>query len=72
MKTLAAILVLLFLSGCVTQTTQDRDPRLTEDCPLVPLPEGDITIIDVELTLLDQWTQVVGCTDRFRQLRNQE
>jgi len=69
---IAAILVLLFLSGCVTQTTQDRDPRLTEDCPLIPLPVGDISMIDVELTLLDQWTEIVGCNDRFKQLRNQE
>jgi len=72
MKTLAAILVLLFLSGCVTQTTQDRDPRLTVDCPLVPLPEGDVTSVDIGLTLLDQWVVVMGCTDRFRQLRNEE
>ncbi len=70
MKILAAILVLLFLSGCVTQTTQSRDPRLTEDCPLVPLPVGDISMIDIELTLIDQWTEVVGCNERFRALRN--
>jgi len=72
MKTLAAVLVLLFLSGCVTQTTQDRDPRLTVDCKKVPLPEGDVSTIDVETTLLDQWVVVMGCTDRFRQLRNEE
>ncbi len=66
------ILSVLFLSGCVSQTTQQRDPRLTDDCPLVQLPTGDVSMIDVELTLLDQWTAVVGCNDRFRQLRNAE
>ncbi len=66
------ILSVLFLSGCVSQTTQQRDPRLTEDCPLVQLPAGDVSMIDVELTLLDQWTAVVGCNDRFKQLRNIE
>ena len=61
--------LLLILPGCTTITPELRDKRLTVDCPLVPLPAGPVGISEYEDTIIEQWTEVMGCTDRFRVLR---
>ena len=59
------------MSACAstTATAPRHDPRLTADCPLVPLPEGTVRWRDYERVLAEQWSEVAHCNDRLRALR---
>lgn len=61
---------MILSAGCATPIpVPGRDPRLTEDCVLVPLPDGAVTPRVLGETLVRQQGEVANCNLRFRALR---
>ena len=72
LRTLMAVLILLFLviwlTSCATPTAP-RDPRLTEPCKMIE-PEENPTYRQLIIVLIDQWQAVGECNSRLKILRN--